>query len=181
MNIFKRIFGHLKTVFKHKAAVYRHMKRCGLRWQGFIHDLSKFTPVELFSSIKYFQGNRSPIDAEKEAIGYSNAWLHHKGKNKHHWEYWTDYNPKDGSIIANRMPKKYVVEMICDWIGAGQAYLKENWTEAEPLKFYEKVRNGRHLNPETESKVVHFVSQIYSYGLDDFYQEVQEWLHEDTY
>lgn len=82
---------HLKVVCKHKSIVFKLMKKCGYGWQGLKHDMSKFSPTEFFSSARYFQGTRSPIDKEKEVLGYSNAWLHHKGHNKHHWEYWVDF------------------------------------------------------------------------------------------
>ena len=43
----------------------------------------------------------------------SSAWLHHKGRNKHHFEYWTDYSiRKPGHPIEGmRMPRRYVAEM----------------------------------------------------------------------
>ena len=108
-----KYFKHLKTVLKHKAIVFKLMFKCGYGWQGFCHDLSKFGITEFISSAKHFQGNKSPIEKEKEEIGYSKAWLHHKGHNKHHWEYWTDFD-NNGNIIVNKIPYKYVVEMVCD-------------------------------------------------------------------
>ena len=95
---------HFRTVCKHKWYVFKECAACGLIWQGIIHDLSKFGITEFASSAKYFQGDRSPIEAEKETVGYSLAWLHHKGHNKHHWEYWTDFN-EVGGIITNKIPK----------------------------------------------------------------------------
>ena len=124
---------HFKTVCKHKWVVFKECHACGITWQGIIHDMSKFGITEFVPSAKYFQGNRSPINAEKEKNGYSIAWLHHKGINKHHWEWWTDFDDEDGKIIANKIPYKYVVEMVCDWIGAGKVYSKEKWTQEEPL------------------------------------------------
>lgn len=162
-------FKHLKTIIKHKYYVYKECAACGLSWQGLVHDLSKFSPVEFWSSAKYFQGNRSPIDAEKETLGYSKAWLHHKGHNKHHWEYWTDFD-HDGNIIANKIPYKYVVEMMCDWIGAGKAYNKDIWTQEEPLNYYKKVRKGRHFHPETEALILKFLNCIKNNGLEEFHR-----------
>lgn len=107
---------HFKTVCKHKAVVFKECKACGITWQGITHDLSKFSHIEFAPSAEYFQGTGSPIEREKAAIGYSVAWLNHKGRNKHHWEWWTDFG-KNGEVIANKIPSKYVVEMVCDWIG----------------------------------------------------------------
>lgn len=160
---------HFKTVMKHKAVVYRECKACGIKRQGIVHDLSKFSRVEFSPSAKYFQGTGSPIEKEKAEKGYSEAWLHHKGCNKHHWEWWTDFG-KNGEIIANKIPSNYVVEMICDWIGAGMVYGGEDWTQAEPLNYYNKVRAGRHFHPETEQLIVTLLEIIRDKGLEEFHR-----------
>lgn len=160
---------HLKTVCKHKAVVFRECRACGIALQGIKHDLSKFSITEFAPSAKYFQGNRSPIEAEKEDCGYSAAWLHHKGHNPHHWEYWTDFN-SDGGIIANRIPYKYVVEMVCDWIGAGMVYANGNWKQSDPIDYYYKVRSGRHFHPMTEELIIKFLKCIRDEGLEAFHK-----------
>lgn len=169
---------HFKTVMKHKAVVFRECWSCGIGWQGLVHDLSKFSPAEFSSSAKHFQGNRSPIEAEKEDCGYSFAWLHHKGCNPHHWEYWIDFGNK-GEIIADRIPKKYVVEMLCDWIGAGKVYAKGKWSQNDPLDYYNKVRAGRYFHPETERVIVRFLELIRDDGLNEFHKIARQWLKLD--
>jgi hypothetical protein len=82
--------------------------------------MSKFSWTELSESVKYYNGTISPIDMCKKDKGYSEAWLHHKGRNKHHYEYWVDYLDDGG--IPIEMPRKYVIELICDWIAAGRTY-----------------------------------------------------------
>ena len=161
-------WNHFKTICKHKAVVFKECRACGITWQGLTHDLSKYSREEFLASAKYFQGDRSPIEAEKEAAGYSKAWLHHKGCNKHHWEWWTDF-ADDGSVIANKIPSKYVIEMVCDWIGAGMVYGGEKWTQREPLNYYNKVRNGRHFHPETEELLVRLLEIIRDDGLERFH------------
>ena len=161
-------WNHFKTICKHKAVVFKECRACGITWQGLIHDLSKYSFEEFLASAKYFQGDRSPIEAEKETVGYSKAWLHHKGCNKHHWEWWTDF-ADDGSVIANKIPSKYVIEMVCDWIGAGMVYGGEKWTQSEPLNYYNKARNGRHFHPETEELIVRLLEIIRDDGLDAFH------------
>ena len=168
---------HFKTICKHKAVVYKECRACGITWQGIVHDLSKFSIVEFSASAKYFQGNRSPIDAEKEEIGYSMAWLHHKGHNKHHWEWWTDFD-NNGQVIANKIPVRYVVEMVCDWIGAGKVYSKEKWTQSEPLNYFNKVRDGRHFHPETEKVIVTLLEVIRDCGLDVFHTLCRDMIKE---
>ncbi len=116
MNFFK----HLKTVLRHKYWVGYYCFKFGLYFQGIIHDMSKFSPVEFFESVKYYTGTYSPVDKCKSINGYSMAWFHHKGRNKHHWEYWTDDFEK--GVIPKKMPLKYVIEMFCDFLGAGISY-----------------------------------------------------------
>jgi len=67
--------------------------------QGLLHDLSKYSPVEFLVGCKYYQGTRSPNNAEREDIGVSTSWLHHKGRNKHHFEHWVDYSVNDGEHV----------------------------------------------------------------------------------
>lgn len=164
---------HFKTVCRHKAVVFRECKACGITYQGVVHDLSKFGIAEFVSSARFFQGNRSPIEVEKEKNKYSLAWQHHKGHNPHHWEYWIDF-AFDGSIIANEMPYKYVVEMICDWIGAGMVYSGKEWTQAEPLNYYHKVKDGRHFHPKTEKLIIQFLECINDKGLEEFHKMARE-------
>lgn len=163
---------HFKTVIRHKYVVFKECKSCGILWQGLIHDMSKFSPIEFFSSARYFQGTRSPIEAEKDTTGYSKAWLHHKGHNKHHWEYWTDFDD-NGDIIPIEIPIKYVVEMACDWVGAGMVYSKEKWTQSEPINYFHKVRKGRHFHPKTEELLIYLLEQINLFGLDKFHSEAR--------
>ena len=164
-----KVVKHFLTVCRHKAVVFRECRKCGLLWQGIVHDMSKFSPAEVLPAAKYWQGSRSPIEAEKEALGYSDSWLHHKGRNKHHWEYWCDFNNDTGEIFPHKIPYRYVVEMICDWIGAGMVYSGEKWTQEEPLNYYNKVRAGRHFHPVTEAVILIFLEGIRDNGLDWFH------------
>lgn len=146
----KKYFKHFITITKHKYYVGIECFKRGLYWQGIIHDLSKYSLIEFFASAKYFQGKSSPIEAEKIKNGYSIAWLNHKAKNKHHWIYWTDR--KDGKEIAIKMPKKYLLEMVCDFIGAGKAYNKKKWTPNEPLDYYNNCEGKKMLLHEDTRK-----------------------------
>ena len=143
---------HLKTINHHKWLVMKGCFKVGLYKQGLLHDLSKYTPTEFLVGCWYYQGNRSPNNAEREATGYSQAWLHHKGRNKHHYEYWIDYsvNPEEG-IVGLKMPVKYVVEMFVDRIAASKTYQGENYKDSHPLEYYEKgaARLGKMIHPET--------------------------------
>lgn len=144
----KNFFQHLKTVCKHKFYVAKYCFKAGLYWQGLVHDLSKFSPTEFFESVRYYQGTRSPIDACKEANGMSMAWLHHKGRNKHHYEYWQDNFDKGTTHLT--MPFKYALEMICDYLAAGNAYNGKKFTLQNELEWWKnKTKNKIAMSNET--------------------------------
>ena len=136
---FMKIWGHFCTITRHKILVMRHCFRVGLYKQGMLHDLSKYSPSEFWIGCKYYQGTRSPNNAEREETGCSTAWLHHKGRNKHHYEYWIDYGLHgEKTLIGMKMPVKYVVEMVMDRIAASKIYMGDSYTDAKPLEYYEK-------------------------------------------
>lgn len=166
-----KFFGHLKTINHHKKLVTILLFRCGLYKQGILHDLSKYHPVEFFAGVKYYQGYRSPINAEKEIKGYSLGWLHHKGKNKHHWEYWLDNagpNATDAihGIVAVEMPKEYVVEMVCDRIAASMNYQKEKYTDASALEYLLNGKDFVFMHPKTYKLTKHLLTYLKEHGLD---------------
>lgn len=141
---------HFKTITHHRHLVRKHCFAVGLYWQGLTHDLSKYSPVEFLVGARYYQGNRSPNNAEREEKGYSSAWLHHKGRNKHHLEYWIDYSLDEGAPMAGmEMPVKYVVEMFCDRVAASKTYNKEQYTDADAYNYYMKSRGHYLIHPKT--------------------------------
>ena len=161
----KNIFLHFKTICIHKHYVFYYCKKAGIPIQGMIHDLSKFSPTEFFESVKYYQGNRSPNDAEREDKGYTSAWLHHKGRNKHHLEYWIDYSvDKTKGIVGMEMPKKYVIEMFCDRIAACKIYNKENYNESQPLEYYRRGRSGKLLHPNSQALLEKYLEMLAEKG-----------------
>lgn len=140
MVIRMKAWRHFKTITYHKFLVMQGCFRVGLYKQGILHDLSKYMPAEFLVGVKYYQGTRSPNNAEREAKGYSSAWLHHKGRNKHHYEYWIDYSMEEikGGMAPARMPVKYVIEMLMDRIAASKVYRKDDYTDRSPLEYYQK-------------------------------------------
>ena len=144
---------HLRTVQHHRFLVLRHCWRVGLYWQGLTHDLSKFSPVEFSAGAKYYQGNRSPNEIERREKGYSAAWLHHKGRNKHHLEYWIDYAADGSGMCGMKRPIQYVIEMFCDRVAASKIYYGKEYTEDMPLAYYEKGKYCRVIHPETSELI----------------------------
>ncbi|MDD3360078.1 MAG: DUF5662 family protein [Hespellia sp.] len=146
-----KIWQHFCTITSHKFLVMKGCFQVGLYKQGLMHDLSKYTLTEFCVGCKYYQGTRSPNNAQREDIGYSSAWLHHKGRNKHHYEYWIDYSMEDDKILAGmKMPEKYVVEMFMDRIAASKIYMGETYTNQAPLAYFERGRGYYVIHPETE-------------------------------
>lgn len=132
------IWEHLKTVNRHRRLVRHYCFRLGLYRQGLLHDLSKYSPTEFWRSAKYYQGFRSPNDQERRENGVSISWLHHKGRNRHHFEYWTDYGTQGQGIVGVEMPKEYVAEMFCDRLAASKVYRGDAFDPADPYRFFQR-------------------------------------------
>lgn len=145
----KNFYGHLKTVAIHRHKVLINCARAGILWRGLTHDLSKFSPTEFIPGIKYFQGMRSPNEKEREIIGFSRAWMHHKGRNRHHFEYWTDYNPKTKKMEPVKMPDVFVYEMFCDRVAASKTYKKSEYNDSCPLEYFLNGKQRRLIQSET--------------------------------
>ncbi len=154
------IIKHFKTICKHKYYVGKYCFMAGIPWRGIKHDMSKFSPTEFFESVKYYQGTRSPIDACKEANGYSKAWQHHKGRNTHHYEYWQDNFDNGGTPL--KMPFKDAVELVCDYLGAGRAYHgDENFTYADEYEWWQnKKAKPLAMHPHTKTFIEKVLLQL---------------------
>lgn len=140
---------HFKLVMTHKKYVFKYCRKAELFWRGVKHDLSKLSLIEFNESAKYFTGDKSPIDNCKADKGYSMAWLHHKGRNPHHWEYWVDNLSQGGTPI--QMPFEDALELICDYLGAGQAYNKEKFTFSNEWDWWQnrKATTKMLIHPQT--------------------------------
>ena len=175
----KKVWGHFCTITHHKILVMKHCFRVGLYKQGILHDLSKYMPSEFLIGCKYYQGTRSPNNAERETTGCSTAWLHHKGRNKHHYEYWIDYGINgEKTLIGMKMPVKYVVEMVMDCIAASKIYMKEEYTDAKPLEYYE---NGAALmenilHKDTKALLEKLLKMLAEKGEDDTFAYIKKYV-----
>lgn len=166
---------HLKTINHHKFLVMQHCFAVGLYRQGLMHDLSKYTPVEFLVGAKYFQGNRSPNEAERKEKGYSGAWLHHKGRNKHHLEYWLDYSPTgDHRLSGMEMPKKYVVEMFCDRMAASKTYRKEAYRDSDPYDYYMNSKDHYLLHQNTRTLLEEMLTMLKDQGEEKTFSYIKK-------
>lgn len=155
---------HFITITRHRHQVIKHCFKAGIGFQGLFHDLSKYTPAEFISGAKYYQGSRSPNEMEREIYGYSPAWMHHKGRNRHHFEYWTDYNPQTKTVQPVKMPVKYVIEMFCDRVAASKIYQGEKYTDAHPLEYFLRGKPRRIIHPETSDMLENLLIMLKEQG-----------------
>lgn len=159
----KKFFGHLNTVNKHRFLVFKYSVKAGIPFRGLVHDLSKYSLLEFLEGVKYYNGNFSPISTCKKVNGYSKAWLHHKGRNKHHFEYWYDFNsPLKTPVI----PYKYVVELICDNIAASKTYLKDKWNLNSQLNYFLNRKDLKYINPKIKDMLINVYSDMIDIGID---------------
>lgn len=159
----KNIFKHTGLVLRHKWLVFKLCTKVGMPFRGLKHDLSKFSLTEFWESVKYYNGEKSPIVMCKKEKGYSKAWLHHKGRNKHHYEYWNDTNaPEQNPII----PYKYVAEMICDKLAASIVYNGKNWTNSSELEYWMKEKQTAPVNKKVSDMLTEVFEQVAREGID---------------
>ena len=144
---------HFKTITKHRWLVMLGCFRVGLYRQGLTHDLSKYSPTEFWTGARYYQGNRSPNAAEREDKGYSEAWMHHKGRNHHHYEYWTDMNRETKCYEPVPMPRRYFVEMVMDRRAACMTYQGKAYRDDSALQYFERSREKDLMHPETSRQL----------------------------
>lgn len=159
--------GHLHTVNSNRRLVRKYCFKLGLYRQGMMHDLSKYSPSEFIPGVKYYQdGHRSPNNAQREDEGVSKAWLHHKGRNKHHFEYWIDYDVDGNSTIlaGMKMPVKYVAEMFCDRVAASRIYNKDKYKDSDPLDYYIKGLGHYIMHPETDELLHNLLKMLADKG-----------------
>ena len=165
---------HFCTITKHKFLVMKECFRVGLYRQGLLHDLSKYSWTEFRVGCRYYQGNRSPNNAEREDRGYSSAWLHHKGRNKHHYEYWIDYSLDGTGLLAGmRMPVRYVVEMFLDRIAASKVYKGSRYRDSDPLEYYMNGKAGELMHPETRKLLEKLLHMLAEQGEETTYQYIR--------
>ncbi|MDE6519981.1 MAG: catalase [Ruminococcus sp.] len=162
----KNFLGHLKTITAHRHMVMIHCFKAGIIKNGLLHDLSKYSPTEFIPGVIYFQGNRSPNEREREVNGYSMAWIHHKGRNKHHFEYWTDYSTKTGTLDPVKMPDKYIFEMFCDRVAASKIYKKDEYNDRCPLEYFLKAKKKREIETVTAKKLEFLLTMLAEKGED---------------
>jgi len=155
---------HFRVITRHRHKVIVHCAKAGILWQGLRHDLSKYSPSEFIAGAKYFLGNRSPNEEERARFGHSKAWMHHQGRNKHHFEYWFDYNPQTKTREPVKMPYRYVAEMFCDRVAASKIYQGDKYSDKHPLEYFEKAKKTRLIHKDTSDELELLLSMLAEKG-----------------
>ena len=155
-----KVWQHFKTITKHRLLVMDGCFKVGLYWQGLTHDLSKYSPTEFLIGARFYQGIRSPNTAEREQKGYSEAWMHHKGRNRHHYEYWTDLSPETKQYESLPMPRKYLVEMVMDRRAACMTYQGKNYTAASALTYFRNSMERNRMHPQTRQELDYLLEML---------------------
>ena len=174
---------HFCTITRHKWIVMKNCFRIGLYRQGLLHDLSKYSPAEFKTGVLYYQGTRSPNAAEKEEKGYSEAWLHHRGRNKHQFEYWTDVTTAADhwQIVGVKMPVNYFAEMVMDRIAASKIYLGREYTDAAPYRYFSRSKDYLVMHPETKAMLERVLRMLMEKGERKTFAYLRYLLREGEY
>ncbi len=167
---------HFIVITRHRHKVIEHASKCGILWQGLRHDLSKYSPAEFILGAKYFLGERSPNEQERQLFGHSTAWMHHQGRNKHHFEYWHDYNPNTKKQEAVKMPYKYVIEMFCDRVAASKIYQGDKYTNKHPIEYFTRGKSTRQIHPETSDELEELLIMLAEKGENETFKYIKEQL-----
>ena len=176
-----KALNHFRTITRHRHEVIRNCFKAGIPWQGLKHDLSKYSWTEFSEGARYWQGTRSPNDREREVKGYSESWMHHKGRNRHHFEYWTDYSPVDKKIKPVEMPTRYVVEMFCDRVAASKIYQGDKYTDQSPLTYFlnGKTRRGEMIHPATSDLIEKYLTHLAENGEEKTFAYLRRVIKKD--
>ena len=172
---------HFRTITKHRHKVILHCFKCGIGFQGLFHDLTKYSPTEFIPGVKYYQGNRSPNEKERETIGYSLAWMHHKGRNRHHFEYWNDFDIKTKLYMPEKMPLRFVKEMFCDRIAASKIYKGEKYKDSDPLEYFTVGNAAAKMHPETADLLRSWLCMLAEKGEQQTFQYLKSISNKSDY
>lgn len=87
--------------------------------------------------------------------------------------------------IPIKIPYKYVVEMLCDWVGAGIVYSNHrvdfNKSYSEPIEYYNRYRKERIFHPETQQLIEFFLRVIQDKGVNAFCLATKLWRKTGSY
>lgn len=165
---------HFVTITRHRHKVMINCFKCGLIKQGLLHDLSKYSPLEFWLGAKYYAGTKSPHYNERLEKGYSEAWMHHKGRNKHHIEYWSDINQETHQYEPVKMPDRYLAECLCDRIAASENYNRGHFERHMVLDYF--LNEGRFIpmHPDSKKKLIELLNMYVEKGKKETFKYIKK-------
>lgn len=167
---------HFNLINKHRFLVFVHSIKLGIPIRGLLHDLSKYSPTEFINSAKYYNGNSSPIYAQRlDNKMYSTISVHHIKHNKHHFEYWIDFFK--GNLVLRAMPYKYALEYVADMISASKVYNHKNYTKDKPLAYFLERKDHFLMNSCTKE----FVEKLLTIYKDQGFKPLKKKLTKKIY
>lgn len=172
-------FRHFITITRHRHKVIYFCFKLGIGFQGLFHDLSKYSWTEFRAGARYYQGTCSPNDREREVLGYSSAWMHHKGRNKHHFEYWTDIDKATNLYRPVKMPLRYVKEMFADRLSATMIYKGKSFKNEDPWNYYIQRESGLKMHPDTAALLESWLRMLKEKGMKETLKAVKSFKEED--
>ncbi len=172
---------HFITITRHRHKVIVHCAKAGILKRGLLHDLSKYTLTEFIPGAKYYTGKRSPNELERDEYGYSKAWMHHKGQNRHHFEYWTDYNPQTRRVEPVKMPLVFVIEMFCDRVAANKIYRGNEYRDCHPIEYFMGGKDNRVIHPKTSDLLESLLVMLKEKGEKETFSYIRKLLKNKTY
>ena len=103
------------------------------------------------------------------------AWMHHKVRNKHHYEYWIDYGINgEKDMTGMKMPVRYVVEMFLDRIAACRIYKGKAYKKTDPLEYFMAGKGHYLMHKETEALLEKLLVMLAEKGEEPTYQYIRE-------
>ena len=104
------------------------------------------------------------------------AWMHHKGRNKHHYEFWVDYNLETKRNEPVEMPYNYVAEMFCDRLAASKIYNGKQYTDRSPLEYFEYRKPHKSINLMTRDEIETLLVMNAEKGEEETFKYIREKL-----
>ena len=90
--------------------------------------------------------------------------MHHKGRNRHHYEYWTDMSPVTKRYEPVPIPRKYLVEMVMDRRAACMVYEGEKYPPGSALSYFERSRERLYMHEQTRQELGFILTMLRDEG-----------------
>ena len=105
--------------------------------------------------------------------------MHHKGRNRHHYEYWTDMNRETKRYEPIPMPRKYLAEMVMDRRAACMTYQGKGYHPGSELDYLEKSREQTLMHPETLRQLKYILTMLKEKGEEETFRYLRESVLKD--